>query len=34
MSGYPFRNPPNSITDVPGVQIGHFTQVCGASVLF
>ena len=27
VSDYPFSNPPKSIFDVPGVQIGHFTQV-------
>ncbi|KAJ7382008.1 hypothetical protein OS493_037710 [Desmophyllum pertusum] len=27
VSDYPFWNPPNSIFDVSGAQIGHFTQV-------
>lgn len=27
VSDYPFRDPPNTIWDLPGVQIGHFTQV-------
>ncbi|XP_022787668.1 ectin-like isoform X1 [Stylophora pistillata] len=27
VSDYPFSHPPKSIFDIPGVQIGHFTQV-------